>query len=187
MSIKALVMCGGKGRRLNMGEKPMVRVGNRFLIDYVLDELWFCGEVYGVTTSNTPKTERYLRSQGIEVVRTSGKGYIEDYIEAISILGLFEPILVVSADLVILRENLILDIAEYYFSADRMALKAVNSDGDAIGINIIDGMFLDGYQHEVTYKIEENEVINVNTKEDLRRAELCLRTLMKRGRGWWKG
>jgi len=177
--MKALVMCGGKGTRLGMGEKPLVKVRGKPLIDYVLDELWFCDEVYGVTTKYTPKTEEYLKNCGINIVRTSSKGYIEDFIEAIHILSLYEPILIVSADLVILKDDLILEIAEYYYSTDKLALTCVNDDG-YVGINIIDGMFIDCYQEECIYRVKD--VININSREDLRRAELWI--LMKKEKEW---
>ncbi len=177
-------MCGGRGKRLGMGEKPLVRIERRYLIDYVLDELWFC-EVYGVTTAFTPKTENYLESQGVRCLRTSGKGYIEDYVEAILKLGLFEPILIVSADLVILQRDLILNVAEFYFKIDKPALKVVNTNGEPVGINVIDGMFYDCVQDEEQYVVDDNKVININTPEDLMRA-LCLIRMKKREGGWWK-
>ncbi len=175
-------MCGGRGKRLGMGEKPMIKIERRHLIDYVLDELWFC-EVYGVTTAFTPKTEEYLRSQGIRFLRTSGKGYIEDYIEVILKLGLFEPVLIVSADLIILHKDLILNVAEFYFKTDKPALKVVDRRGNPLGINIIDGMFYDCIQDETDFVVDDNKIININTPKDLMKA-LCL-IRMKRKEGEW--
>ncbi len=175
----ALVMCGGRGRRLGMGEKPMVRVGEKRLIDYVLDELWFC-DVYGVTTKFTPNTERYLVSQGIRCIRTSGGGYMEDYTEAILRLGICEPVLIVSADLVILEEGLILKVVDFYFSTSERALKVVDGSGKALGINVIDGLFVDSPQDEVEFVT--NKVININTPQDMVRA-LC--SISKRKGGEW--
>ncbi len=175
-------MCGGRGERLGMGEKPMIKIEGRRLIDYVLDELWFC-EVYGITTAFTPKTEDYLKSHGVKCLRTSGKGFIEDYTEAILKLGLFEPVLIVSADLIIFQKDLILNIVEFYFKTDRPALKVVNKNREAIGINIIDGMFYDCEQDEIEFVIDDNKIININTAKDLMRA-LCL-IRMKRREGEW--
>lgn len=175
-------MCGGKGKRLGMGEKPMIRIGDRYLIDFVLDELWFC-EVYGVTTSFTPKTEDYLKSQGIKCLRTSGKGFIEDYTEAILRLGVFEPVLIVSADLMIIQKDLILNTVEFYFKTDKPALKVISRKGNALGINIIDGMFYDCEQDEAELFIDDNKVININTPKDLMRA-LCLIRMRKREGEW---
>lgn len=178
----ALLMCGGRGRRLGMGEKPMVNVEGRHLVDYILDELWFC-DVYGATTAFTPKTEMYLRSQGVECIRTSGRGYVEDCAEAILKLGIFEPVLVVSADLIILQEDLILNVVEFYFRTDKPALKVVDKNGNALGINIIDGIFIDSVQDESNFVVDDNKVININTPQDLMRAS-CLIRSKKRGGEW---
>ncbi len=162
-------MCGGRGKRLGMGEKPMIRVAGKCLIDYVLDELWFC-EVYCATTKFTPKTESYLKSQGVSVVRTSGRGFVDDYIEAIFSIGAFEPILIVSADLVVLEEGLLLRVAEKYFEVDATALKVVDGRKIPVGINIVDGYFYDVPQDEVEFVTDK--VININTPKDLMKA-LC--------------
>jgi len=177
-------MCGGKSSRmkiLGVKEKPLLRVGEKRLIDYALDALWFC-EVYGVTTSRTPKTERYLRSQGIECVRTRGAGYVEDFREAIYRLGLFEPLMLVSADLLIFDENSLLEVVEFYHRTDLPALKVVDSYGNPVGINIVDGYFFDVPQEEADYVLED-KVININTPKDLLRAIWLIRTRRK-DEGW---
>ncbi len=179
----ALVMCGGRGKRLGMGEKCLVRVGDKRLIDYVLDELWFL-EVYGVTTEFTPMTEEYLKSQGIRCIRTSGRGFVEDMREAVVKEGLFEPILVTAGDLVILKRGLMMEVVEFYNSSNLPALR-VESRGKPVGINVIDGYFYDTYQEEAVMEVED-EVININTPKDLIRA-ICLIRSRRRGGEWLRG
>ncbi len=180
-------MCGGKSSRLRVlgvKEKPLLGVGGKRLIDYVLDALWFC-EVYGVTTTRTPMTERYLRSLGIECIRTSGKGFVKDYVEAILKLHAFEPTIIISADLLLPNDNLLLDIVGFYHRTDALALKVIDSKGRPVGINVIDGYFFDSPQKEVSYVLKD-KVININTPKDLLRAIWLIRT-RKRGEGWSKG
>jgi len=180
-------MCGGKGRRiraLGVREKPMLKVGGKRLVDYVLDALWFC-EVYAVITSRSRKTESYLRSQGIKCVRTSGRGFVNDYLEAILKLGAFEPVLIVSGDLLILNDDLLLEVADFYYGMDKPALKVVSPEGVPVGINVVDGYFFDVPQEEEDYVLKD-KVININTPKDLLRAIWLIRTRRREG-GWSRG
>ncbi len=172
--MKALIMCGGRGTRLGMGEKPLVSLAGRKLIEYVLDKLWVCDDVFAATTVNTPETEKFLRGEGIKVVRTSGAGYIEDMVEALRKLSITEPVLIISADLFIVKDTLISDIVDYYNSSTARALQTAYPDGSAAGINILDGMFLDEEQEEVTYRVGREDVVNINTPEDLKKAEMMI-------------
>jgi len=184
-TIKALIMCGGKGTRLGMGEKPLVPLAGKKLVEHVLDELWMCDEVFAATTRNTPKTEEFLKKEGIRIVRTSGAGYVEDMVEALTELSITEPVLVVSADVFMARSNLILDVVDYYNRSTARALQTTYRDGVAVGINVLDGMFLgEEEQEEVTYVVSRNDVVNVNTPEDLKRAEKIWTFMRKKGKGW---
>jgi adenosylcobinamide-phosphate guanylyltransferase len=171
--MKALIMCGGRGERLSMGEKPMVVLGKRRLVEYVLDELWICDEVFAATTASTPKTEEFLKNRiNVRVIRTSGLGYVEDMKEALQKLSIKEPILIVSGDLVIVRKNLIQEVIDYYLSKNARALQTAYPNGVAVGINIIDGMFLDEEQEEVIYTVSRDDVLNINTPDELKKAEI---------------
>ncbi len=163
-------MCGGKGKRLGVDEKPMFEVCSAKLIEHSLNALSNF-EVIAITSPHTPKTERFLRDRGIDVFRASGKGFIEDYREAVLELSIVVPILVVSCDLVYIRENLIEDVVDFYFKSDKRALKVVNSRG-AVGINVLDAFFIYEEQEEEIYRIGDNDVVNVNTLRDARRAEI---------------
>jgi len=164
----ALLMCGGRGRRLNMGEKPLAKVLSKRLVDHMLDNLAEF-EVVAVTSPYTPRTEEYLKKQGVECFRAKGLGFVQDYMETVKQLKLFEPILIVSSDIVILKNNLIEEIVSFYFKSETKALQTVSTK--PIGINIIDGYFIDDEQSEVLYKIDDWDAININTKEDIKRAE----------------
>jgi len=177
----SLLMCGGKGERLGMGEKPLVRVCGKRLVEHVLDSLWMC-EVIAAVTDSTPETARFLKSEGIEVIKTSGKGYVEDMCQAIKEFRLFEPILVVSADLIFFKPVL-LDVISAFISSDAVALTTAYPDGSYAGINVVDGMFIGEEQKEIVYRVEDNDVLNVNTPEDIKKAEEIWNTT-RRGEEW---
>lgn len=166
-------MCGGKGERLNAGEKPLFEVCGSRLIDHALKAL-SSHEVIAVTSPNTPNTEEYLRKLGVRIFRARGAGFIEDFNEAIKKLSLKGPVLIVCSDLVYLREGIIDEIVSYYYGCGKKALKAVK-DGEAVGINIISAE--EGEQDEETYIIKD--VLNINTLEDAKKAENLWNTTKK--------
>ncbi len=97
-------MAGGRGSRLQMGEKGLVRLCDRPLIEYVLDTLENSGfEPVVITTPRSPYTANYCRVRGIDQICTEGVGYVEDLVEAVDILGEKGPVLIVCADIPGLR------------------------------------------------------------------------------------
>jgi len=162
----SLLMCGGRGTRLGRGEKPLFEVCGMRLIDHSINALKRC-RLIGVTSPFTPRTEEYLIERGYEVYRAKGIGFIEDYRECIISLSLKGPLLIVSADLVYLRDGIIDEILEFYSRCGGKSLKVVK-DGKPVGINIVVAE-IEGEQDEESYIV--NEVINVNTPEDAERAE----------------
>uniref|UniRef100_A0A7J2TGG7 TIGR00454 family protein n=1 Tax=Archaeoglobus fulgidus TaxID=2234 RepID=A0A7J2TGG7_ARCFL len=171
----SLLMCGGKGTRLGRGEKPLFEVCGMKLIDHSLNALKNC-KVIAITSPYTPRTESYLRDRGYEFYRARGMGFIEDYRECIASLSLKGPLMIASADIVYLREGIIEEIIEFYRKCGKRALKVVKN-GEPVGINVIIAD-IDGEQDEESYIVED--VININTIEDAKRAE-SLWTSMKKG------
>ena len=178
----ALLMCGGRGTRLGVGEKPLFRVCGKRLVDHSLAELEDC-EVIAVTSPYTPETERYLRQLGVEVCRARGRGFIDDYREVCLEYKLSEPLLITSADIVYIRQGLIEDVISYYARSSCMSLKVAKND-KAVGINIIDAFFIDYVQEEEIYIVGGNDVINVNTLQDAKRAEELWMSTRTEERGW---
>ncbi len=176
----AAVMCGGRGSRMKLpfrgaGEKPLVEVCGKKLVDYVLDELTDLN-VIAVTSPNTPETERYLKDSGVETIRAPGKGYVSDLLWFVREYNLTFPLLVLSSDLVFF-ENVLDFVIEKYVSSDCVALSCV-SGGKNVGINVIDGyhsFFSDSTQPEM--KLEVKGVFNVNTREDVAFVESALKSL----------
>jgi adenosylcobinamide-phosphate guanylyltransferase len=196
----ALVMAGGKGSRLNKGEKPLVHLFGRPLIEYVVSSLMdslavSAGRILVATTSNVPLTSQWARERDLEVVETMGKGFVPDMIEAVEKVGVREPILVIMADLPLVMPDLIDQIAEIYEERPEPALSThtplhlhtrlgrrpdslFNYQGQLIvpsGINILDGANIRDEQEDYHLIMERVELaVNVNVAEDLKLCELIM-------------
>lgn len=97
----ALLMCGGRGTRLGRGEKPLVRVGEKPMVDRVLDAVSsVAGTVYAVPSPHTPETRDHLAGR-VPIVDAEGKGYVEDLTDALARVE--RPVLTVTADLPLLN------------------------------------------------------------------------------------
>ena len=86
MSIPALIMAGGKGKRMGLPvEKPLLPFLGKPLIDWVAEAVASAqnvSEFYVVTSANTPQTEKHCQSKGWKVLRTDAKGYHNDLKQA---------------------------------------------------------------------------------------------------------
>ncbi|ACV24137.1 adenosylcobinamide-phosphate guanylyltransferase [Methanocaldococcus fervens] len=190
----ALVMAGGKGTRMGNVEKPIVKVCGKCLIDYVLYPLLSSKvkNIFVAVSPNTPKTKEYVIKnycdyKNISVVETSGKDYINDLNECMKYFS--EPFLVVSSDLINLTSKIINSIVDYFYY-----IKSKNPDVEAIavmlpkkiypnpsidfnglvpvGINVVSPKH--EYQKEEIMAIEDL-IFNINTKDDLKFAEMLLK------------
>ncbi len=177
-----LLMCGGRGTRLGKGEKPLFEVCGMKLIDHSLLQ-YRDFDIIAVTSPHTPATEGYLAEKGVEVYRAAGKGYIEDYRTACIELSIDEPVIVASADIVYIKD-IAFDMVEAYMKTVKPALTVI-MEGEPVGVNIIDSLFIDTWQEEEIYSIEKDSVVNVNTIADVERAEK-LWTTMRKEKDWRK-
>ena len=190
----ALVMAGGKGSRLRMGEKPLVKLFGRPLIDYVVSALLdsSADRIFVAVTKNVPMTEGWARERELSVVDTSGKGFVADMVEAVEKAGVIQPILIIMADLPLITPDLIDEIMETYEERSEPALSThtplnlhgrlgrrpdslFNYRGQLIvpsGINILDGADIREEQEDYHLIMERIELaVNVNVVEDLKLCE----------------
>ena len=189
----ALIMAGGKGTRLNMGEKGLVRLCEKPLIEYVLTAVEDAGlDPVVVTTPRTPYTANYCRANGIDQICTAGAGYIEDISEAISFLGETGPVLITCADIPGVRGEHLEQIISAYERGDTEACSAwipatlfedngcgiryeqIVSGVSAVpaGMNILLGSKTDQIQTECCVLIEDPALIfNINSRYELSVAE----------------
>ena len=190
----ALVMAGGKGSRLRMGEKPLVKLFGRPLIDYVVSALLdsSADRIFVAATENVPMTRKWALERELGVVDTKGKGFVTDMVEAVEMAGVAEPILIVMADLPLVTPDLIDEIMETYEKRPEPALsthtpldlhRRLGRRPDSLfnyrsqlivpsGINILDGADIREEQEDYHLIIERIELaVNVNVVEDLKLCE----------------
>jgi len=191
------VMAGGRGSRLNMGEKPMVTIFGRKLIEYVALALEESSveNIYVATTENVPLTRAWALDWNLSVVDTPGMGFVPDMISAVNGAEVTDPIMVIMADLPLITSELIDTIIEVYEDRPEPALSThtpldlhsrlgrrpdslFNYRGQLIvpsGINVLDGGEIEREQEDYHLIMERIELaVNVNVAEDLR---LCERIL----------
>jgi adenosylcobinamide-phosphate guanylyltransferase len=186
-------MAGGRGKRLQMGEKGLVRLCDRPLIDYVinaLEEAEF--ELVVVTTPLTPYTANYCRVRGIDQICTEGNGYVEDIIEAVDILNEVGPILIACVDIPGLTRYHLEYIISNYKTGKKPACsiwipshlfekqgcifqysqKISGVQAVPAGLNILLGDAIDQEQEELCIMIEDPALaFNINTRSELKAAE----------------
>lgn len=198
--MRALIMAGGAGSRLAMGEKPLIPVCNRPMISYVIDAFLAAGcEPVVVASRKTPMTMNWCRAQGIAMVRAGGDGFIPDLVKAVHDLEEKSSLFVTVSDIPCLNAETLLTIISQYRVSGKDALSTwvpaslVRSCRDGMpyreqvegieacpaGINILRGDLIDREQDEFRFLLSDSRIaMNVNTREDLARAEVFFK---KRG------
>ncbi len=83
MRFDALIMAGGKGSRMGPDtiEKPMQMIGGKHVVQRVIEAVQGCKLVDKVlvsVSSNTPKTEEFVRDLGVDVICTTGNDFMND-------------------------------------------------------------------------------------------------------------
>ena len=92
--INCVLMCGGKGSRLNANsiakvEKPLLELKNKSLIEYMIEAIQNSKKnfkIYAAVSNNTVKTKEFLRSRYFNVVtlvETTGNGFSIDYLNVL--------------------------------------------------------------------------------------------------------
>ena len=191
--MRALIMAGGAGSRLNLGEKPLVMCGGRPMISYVVDA--FCDAGYEpvvAVTSRTPMTQNWCRAHEIAFCKAHGKGYIEDMVEVVTALEEPLPLFVSVSDIPCITPTILRTIHDRYVDSGKDACSTwvpaslMHSDlGEAIcqeqvdnitacpvGINILRGDRIKEPQDELQLLLSDTRLaMNINTRADLMRAE----------------
>lgn len=186
----ALVMAGGRGSRLKMGEKPLVTLFGRPLIEYVTAALQESKvqRILVATTDNVPRTREWAEGRELEVIETEGRGFVADMVSAVSAAGITDPIMIIMADLPLVTSDLIDDIIDIYEERPEPALSThtplglhsrlgrrpdslFNYRGQLIvpsGINVLDGSDIEREQEDYHLILERMELaVNVNVADDL--------------------
>ncbi len=195
----ALILAGGGGSRLGMGEKPLVNVLGVPMLERVIRAFEGAGlEVVVALTSRTPFTANWCRAHRIDHLLTSGLGYVEDIVEAVGMLEERGPLFTSVSDLPCISPRIVRRIREVYSEREERALSTWVPcelileagcvprhvelvDGihaGAAGINILLGEKISHQQEEFRFLLREPALAyNVNTREERENAERYLRHL----------
>ncbi|AGF97451.1 nucleotidyltransferase [Methanosarcina mazei Tuc01] len=182
----AIVMAGGFGQRLGMGEKPCVELLGKPLITYVIDNLRASKNIDRV--SEIMIQERYKGE--VQVIRTFGGNYVGDMIHAVETSNTAGPVMIIMSDLPLVNPDLIDSVIEKYREEGKPALSVYvpinvcrgtgtrpdtvfNKDGKLIvpaGVNILDSSQIRKEQEDFNLILDNPRLaINVNTVKDLQR------------------
>lgn len=108
-----LVMCGGKGTRMQSQEEKLLLKYKKPIIQHVISALEQSGcfsRIVCATSPNAPKTRQFVESLGVDTIETSGKDYTNDLNEALSKFR--EPVFVTSGDLPLLDAEIVKEIVK---------------------------------------------------------------------------
>lgn len=121
----ALILAGGEGSRLHLGEKGLVPVCGKIMIERVIESFTSADcEPIVVTSHKTPYTKNWCRINNIEYIDTSGAGYIEDLHEAIEMSDASGAVFTSATDIPCLKPEIITYVKELYESSDKPACSA---------------------------------------------------------------
>jgi adenosylcobinamide-phosphate guanylyltransferase len=185
----ALIMAGGEGSRLGMGEKPLVTILGMPMISRVIEAFRGAGlDVVVVATPKTCFTQNWCRAQGIPLFRAAGLGYVEDLIEAVSELDEEAPLFTCGGDMPCITPSAISAIRSAYWDSDYPACSVwiplatsenlglspaytqlVNGvTASPAGVNILLGERITEPQPELQLLMEDPALaFNINTGNDL--------------------
>jgi len=110
-----LVMAGGKGTRMDSKKEKLLLQYKKPIIIHVIDALRDSNcfsKIMAATSDNSPNTQKLLQTNGVEIIKTRGEGYVSDLNMALS--NLDEPTLVVSGDLPLLDGQIIKELVASY-------------------------------------------------------------------------
>lgn len=197
----AIVMAGGLGKRLGMGEKPCIEILDRPLISYVVDALDGAKKIdriFVAVSPATPNTELIILNYyngRVKVIRTTGGNYVGDMVYAVESAGIVDPVLIIMSDLPLIRPDLIDSVISEYEKCGKPAMSVhvpisvcknlgvrpdtvFNRNGNLIvptGVNILDGKDIHQEQEDFNLILEDTEfALNVNTVEDLKQCKKLL-------------
>jgi len=196
MGVTALVMAGGRGTRMEiLEEKPLLKVGGKPVIEYVLTALKNAKKVNSIVVAvsdHTPKTAKLMPQFQVSVIKTPGKEYVSDMRYAVESLNL-RAVLAIGADLPLITGEVVDVIVDCYEQCGKPALSVVvpmetkeklglggeyafkvgNMRVVPAGINVINGQRIDEKEldEEICLLDRKEVAVNINTMQELIIAE----------------
>lgn len=205
--IAAVVMCGGRASRMQQQqqqggiEKSLLKVDGVAMVERVISALASSNRFDRIVTAvspNTPKTNEFLKSKGIETIETAGEGYSQDLSHLLSKLKP-QKVVAVPADIPLLNPQIVNEILNTLENDDdrqeqEPAISIILERGFVEGIGVKPSIVLmNQYCHSGitifntmvavgTEPVKERYLVmnrkeialNVNTKEELELAEKLL-------------
>jgi adenosylcobinamide-phosphate guanylyltransferase len=199
-------MCGGRASRMQQQqqqggiEKPLIKVDGVAMVERVISALASSDRfdrIIAAVSPNTPKTNEFLKSKGIEIIETAGEGYSQDLSHLLSKLKP-DKVVVVPSDIPLLNSQIVKEILNTIDDDDdrqeqEQAISIILEKGFVeeigvkpsivlmnqychSGITIFNSMVVSSKPVKEHYLVMNRKEIalNVNTKEELELAEKLL-------------
>ena len=199
----ALVMAGGLGTRLKMGEKPILVLCGKPLVQRTLDAVLaskYIGDVMVATSPNVPRTREWIEKHypQVDIFAADGRGYITDMQHTVKRANIRGAFFMTMGDLPLMNTGLVDLVVEKYMECGRQALSVhvpltlcrelsiypdtvFNYEGKLIvpsGINILDADAIGKEQDDYHFILErEDAAMNINRIEDIVVAERMMRKM----------
>lgn len=198
----ALIMAGGQGSRLQMGEKPLVPVCGRPMLSYAIEAFESAGhEVIVVASYRTPLTRNWCQARGIPLYSAEGLGYVEDIQAAASdLVEPGDPFFTSVSDLPCLAPDIIIrietawrragtpacstwvprDLCEEHGCRTQYTEMVEGVPACPAGINILTADGFDAPQDELRLLLHDRRLaFNINTRAELALVQDYLRQKQK--------
>jgi adenosylcobinamide-phosphate guanylyltransferase len=178
----ALVMAGGKGARMQIQGEKLLLEHKKPVVLHVVDALKNSNcfsKIFAATSIHSPNTERLL-SEHVEIIQTTGQGYVPDLNFALSKMN--EPVFVVSGDLPLLDHSIVQDLVSKYQNKDWQSFVVTKKFLDQNNLTLEYSTNMDNIQcyytgisivnpkgsHQETCTIHDDKriAVNLNTKSD---------------------
>src|SRR5918995_2226395 len=196
-------MCGGRASRMQQQggiEKPLLKVDGVAMVERVISALASSDRfdrIIAAVSPNTPKTNEFLKSKGIEIIETAGEGYSQDLSHLLSKLKP-QKVVAVPGDIPLLKPQIVNEILNTIDDDDdrqeqEPAISIILEKGFVeqigvkpsivlmnqychSGITIFNSMVVSTEPVKEHYLVMNRKEIalNVNTKEELELAEKLL-------------
>ena len=192
-------MCGGRASRMQQQkgmEKPLLKVNGVAMVERVILALASTDRfdrIVAAVSPNTPKTNEFLKSKGIEIIETAGDGYSKDLSYLLSKLKP-QKVMTVPGDIPLLKSQIVNEILNTIDDRQDQepAISIMLEKGFVESIGVKPSIILNQYCHSGitifntmavgTEPVEEGYLVmnrkeialNVNTKEELELAEKLL-------------
>jgi GTP:adenosylcobinamide-phosphate guanylyltransferase len=177
-------------------EKPLLKVDGVAMVERVILALASSDRfdrIVAAVSPNTPKTNEFLKSKGIEIIGTTGDGYSKDLSYVLSKLKP-QKVMIVPGDIPLLKSQIVNEILNTIDDKQEQepAISIMLEKGFVESIGVKPSIVLNQYCHSGitifstmavgTEPVEEGYLVmnrkeialNVNTKEELELAEKLL-------------